>query len=179
MWKKFALLSRLPLINCPTMNTPFLTQRWADLRTFVHDLLARRWVRFGLVGGAATLCYGLLGLFFVTVCALPALLGNALAYAISFIVSYCGQCLWTFRAGGTDGHRVMLPRFAATQGIGLGCNSLIIWLLMTAGMRYETAMPIAILLVPVMVYTLCKYWVFRSAALGKKNAVCGEVSRTK
>ena len=136
---------------------------WNELRALVRSLLARRWVRFGLVGGTATLSYALLGLFFVNLCALPALAGNALAYAVSFVVSYCGQCLWTFRAGGTAGHRAMLPRFAAAQGLGLGCNSLIVWALMALGLRYEMAMPIAVLLVPVMVYALCKYWVFRAA----------------
>ena len=53
--------------------------RWlADL---VRGLLARRWVRFGIVGGAASVSYFLLGLLFVNVAGLPTLAGNALAYA--------------------------------------------------------------------------------------------------
>ena len=44
---------------------------WEDLRRFVQSLLARRWIRFGLMGGLATLCYALLGLLFVNVWALP------------------------------------------------------------------------------------------------------------
>lgn len=136
----------------------------ADLAAFVQALLARRWVRFGMVGGAATLTYALLGLFFVRIPGVPVLAGNALAYALSFVVSYFGQCLWTFRAGGANSHlshRAMLPRFAATQALGLGLNSAIIWVLMRFGLDYEIAMPAAVLLVPVMVYFLCKYWVFR------------------
>jgi len=136
----------------------------ADLAAFVRALLARRWVRFGMVGGAATLTYALLGLFFVSIPGIPVLAGNALAYALSFAVSYLGQCLWTFRAGGTGSglsHRGMLPRFAATQTLGLGLNSAIIWVLMRLGLGYELAMPAAVLLVPVLVYFLCKYWVFR------------------
>lgn len=63
--------------------------RWlADL---VRGLLARRWVRFGIVGGAASVSYFLLGLLFVNVAGLPTLAGNALAYALSFIVSYLGH----------------------------------------------------------------------------------------
>ena len=140
--------------------------RWlADL---VRGLLARRWVRFGIVGGAASASYFLLGLLFVNVLQLPTLAGNALAFALSFIVSYLGQCLWTFRAAdagaGIATHRTMLPRFAATQAVGLCCNSAIVWLLMQVGVPYAWAMPVAVLLVPVMVYILCKVWVFKKQA---------------
>ncbi|MGE9984213.1 GtrA family protein [Desulfovibrio sp. SGI.169] len=138
-----------------------LVPAWEDLRRFARNLLARRWIRFGLVGGAATLCYALLGLLFVNAWAMPLLAGNALAYLISFAVSYLGQSLWTFQARG--GHRAMLPRFAATQAMGLGCNSCIIWLLVRLGLGYELAMPAAVVLTPVFVYLLCKYWVFRRA----------------
>ena len=130
-----------------------------DLRRFVRSLLARRWIRFGLVGGAATLCYALLGLLFVNAWAMPLLAGNGLAYLISFAVSYLGQSFWTFQAGG--GHRAMLPRFAATQAVGLGLNSCIVGLLGRFGLGSELAMPVAVALVPVFVYLLCKYWVFR------------------
>lgn len=131
----------------------------------VHGILARRWVRFGIVGGAASVSYFLLGMLFVSVLGLPTLVGNALAYALSFIVSYLGQCLWTFRAAdagaGIATHSTMLPRFAATQAVGLCCNSAIVWLLMLVGVPYAWAMPVAVLLVPVMVYALCKVWVFK------------------
>ena len=132
---------------------------WSDLLGLMQNLLARRWIRFGLVGGAATLSYALLGLLFVNVCGLPVLAGNALAYLISFFVSYGGQSAWTFQA--KSGHKSMLPRFAATQAVGLGLNSAIIWLLTAFGLSYELAMPVAVVLVPVIVYLLCKYWVFR------------------
>lgn len=140
--------------------------RW--LADMVRGLLARRWVRFGIVGGAASVSYFLLGLLFVNVAGLPTLAGNALAYALSFIVSYLGQCLWTFRAAdsaaGIASHRTMLPRFAATQAVGLCCNSAIVWLLVRLGVPYAWAMPVAVLTVPVMVYALCKVWVFRTQA---------------
>ena len=130
--------------------------------SFVRSLLARRWVRFGMVGGTAALCYALLGLLFVNVLGLPALVGNGLAYVLSFVVSSLGQSLWTFSAPHTKAaHSAMLPRFAATQALGLTLNTLIVWLLMSLGLKYETAMPIALLLVPVVVYAACKYWVFR------------------
>ena len=58
----------------------------------------------------------------------------------------------------------MLPRFAATQAVGLCCNSAIVWLLVRLGIPYAWAMPVAVLTVPLMVYALCKVWVFRTQA---------------
>ncbi|MFT4301245.1 MAG: GtrA family protein [Desulfovibrio sp.] len=136
----------------------------SDLTAFVRGLLGKRWIRFGMVGGAATLTYVLLGLLFVNLWGMHVLMGNALAYALSFIVSYLGQSLWTFgTASSASGlsHWTRLARFAAAQALGLGLNSAIIWLLMRLSLTYEVAMPVAVLLVPVMVYLLCKYWVFR------------------
>lgn len=141
--------------------------RLADLTAFVRGLLNKRWIRFGMVGGAATLTYVLLGLLFVNLWGMHVLMGNALAYALSFIVSYLGQSLWTFgTASSASGlsHWTRLARFAAAQALGLGLNSAIIWLLMRLSLTYEVAMPVAVLLVPVMVYLLCKYWVFRQSA---------------
>lgn len=141
----------LPDLRSPT---------WDDLCAFVRGLLARRWMRFCIVGGAATLTYYFCGLFFVNLLGLPVLVGNTLAFVISFAVSYLGQCLWTFQ--GKAAHRTMLPRFGATQAVALGFNSVIIWLLIRAGVSYEIAMWGAIAAVPVAVYFICKLWVFRS-----------------
>lgn len=129
------------------------------LRKTVTALLDKRWVRFGIVGAAATVSYYLLGLLFVPCLKLPLLLGNFLAYAISFIVSYLGQSKWTFEAHSS--HAAMLPRFAATQAIGLGINSCIIEICSRLGIIYEISMLAAIVIVPVFVYFICKCWVFR------------------
>lgn len=147
----------LPELRSPT---------WEDLRAFVLRLLARRWMRFCIVGGAASLVYFGCGLFFVSLLGLPVMAGNALAYLAGFVVSYLGQCLWTFQARGS--HLAMLSRFAATQVLGLALNSLIIWLLVRLGVDYALAMWVAIAAVPVAVYFICKLWVFRSGAASEK-----------
>lgn len=128
-------------------------------RDLCARLFAQRWVRFGAVGVAATLSYFLLGLFFVNLLRLPLLIGNGLAYIISFAVSYAGQSRWTFQTTNRD--RAALPRFALTQAFGLCLNSCIIWIGNRIGLIYEISMAVAIFLVPVFVYLLCKYWVFR------------------
>ncbi|MDR1777606.1 MAG: GtrA family protein [Desulfovibrio sp.] len=126
--------------------------------SLVSGLFVRRWIRFGLMGGISTLSYFLFGHLLVTVLELPLFVGNTAAYLLAFCVSYMGQCRWTFQARGV--HRSMLPRYALTQGIGLGFNTFLIWLMRHMGLSYTFSMPVAALLVAVSTYLLCKYFVF-------------------
>lgn len=127
-------------------------------------LTAPRWIRFCVVGGAATLCYALLGLLFVSFLRWPVLIGNGLAYILSFFVSYLGQSRWTFASAAQTGRRgTRLPAFALTQLFGLALNSALIGTLTELGMPYELAMPVTAALVAVVVYTLCRFGVFRQA----------------
>lgn len=127
-----------------------------------RKLTAPRWVRFCLVGGAATLCYALLGLLFVSLLHWPVLFGNGLAYVLSFVVSYLGQSRWTFACSAQTGRRrTRLPAFALTQLFGLALNSCLIGMFTGLGLAYELAMPVTAALVAVVVYALCRFGVFR------------------
>lgn len=120
--------------------------------------VSQRWIRFGVVGCAATLSYYLLGLFFVNFMKMPLLIGNGSAYILSFFVSYAGQSRWTFKARGKDAP--MLWRFALAQAAGLALNSLIIEICARLGLVYELSMLLAVVTVPLFVYLVCKIWVF-------------------
>ena len=122
-------------------------------------ICSQRLIRFGLVGLAATASYFALGLLFVDLLSMPLLLGNALAYIISFAVSYAGQSRWTFQSGDADSR--MLPRFAIAQAAGFGLNSMIIGALAALRVPYLLSMLAATVSVPFVVYLICKYWVFR------------------
>ncbi len=110
------------------------------------------------MGAAATFSYFLLGLLFVNLLAMPTYIGNALAYLLSFTVSYLGQSRWTFEARGS--HVRMLPRFALAQLMGLVINSCIIGFCMHLGLGYLLSMLVAIFIVPIVVFLICKFWVF-------------------
>lgn len=116
-----------------------------------------------MVGALATFSYFLLGILFVNIMGMHALTGNTLAYILSFAVSYLGQCLWTFQSSGD--HKKTLPRFAIAQFIGFLINSCIIGFCMRLGLIYMFSMFVAIAVVPVITYLICKFWVFH-----QKNA---------
>ncbi|MDR3357439.1 MAG: GtrA family protein [Desulfovibrio sp.] len=132
----------------------------------VRNLFARRWTRFGFMGGVSTFSYFLFGWFLVGVLGLPVFMGNAAAYLLAFGISYMGQSRWTFHARGF--HKSMLPRYALAQAVGLALNSCFIWLLGHIGLSYIMSMPVAALLVAFVTYLLCKYFVFPGAAQKKK-----------
>lgn len=143
-----------------------------------RKLTAQRWVRFCVVGGAATLCYALLGLLFVSLLRWPVLVGNGLAYILSFVVSYLGQSRWTFACTAQAGHRTRLPAFALTQLFGLALNSCLIGMFTGLGLAYELAMPVTAVLVAVVVYALCRFGVFRqTGAAGEPQRHAGAAAR--
>lgn len=122
-------------------------------------IFSQRWIRFGVIGTAATVSYFALGILFVDLLHMPVLIGNGLAYIISFAVSYAGQSRWTFRARDSDTR--MLPKFAIAQAIGFCLNSFIIGVAVKWGFSYIISMLLAVAIVPVVVYFICKFWVFK------------------
>jgi putative flippase GtrA len=138
-----------------------------SLQSLVRGLFARRWTRFGFMGGVSTFSYFLFGYLLVTVLGLPVFLGNAAAYLLAFGISYAGQCRWTFQAQGF--HKSMLPRYALAQATGLVLNTCLIWLLGRVGLSYVMSMPVAALFVAFVTYLLCKFFVFRNTAEKKSR----------
>lgn len=126
---------------------------------WLREFFGQRWVRFGIVGAISTAIYMAFGIGCEWL-NMPVLLGNAIAYVISFVFSYLAQRAWTFRS--KLPHAQLLPKYAALQAGGLGLNTCIIALLMHFGLPYIISMGIAVVLVPFVVYILNKVWVFRT-----------------
>lgn len=143
----------------------------ARVRRATACYFERRWVRFGIVGGISTVTYWCIALGLKWGGLLPVLLTNALAYGIGFGVSYLGHRTWTFHSRGS--HRSELPKFALTQGIGLMLNTAIIAMLMHWGSPYTPAMVIATFCVPVVVYFISRFWVFRETSRLRAAGISG------
>lgn len=135
-------------------------------RRWLAAFFGQRWVRFGIVGGLSTAIYVALGISCEWL-HIPVLLGNAIAYVLSFVFSYLAQRSWTFQS--KLPHSQLLPKYAALQAGGLGLNTCIIAVLMHFGLPYVIAMGIAVVLVPFVVYIFNKVWVFRTPET-KKSA---------
>ena len=132
-----------------------------EYRRLIRSLLARRWLRVGLLTALTALLYILLGLLLVKGLGWPLLVGNAAAYVLSLAVPYLGQCFVALRpVGGT--HREMTLRFLKLQASGLVLNTLLVGMLHLAGLSYGLSLPLVCVLVPVCLAGVCRYWLFRA-----------------
>lgn len=119
-------------------------------------------IKFVLVGSIAALIH--LSILHLLVAAefLQPLMANALAFMVAFIASYTGQSLWTF-TNKQHNHKSAALRFLVTQ---LLCSfvlnqGLYALLLEFTSLNYLVASVIVLVIVPLVTFSLSKYWVFK------------------
>ncbi len=123
--------------------------------------LAVQYLKFGLVGGAATLTHSLVFIAVMEHAGLAPLAANLLAYGVAVFVSYFGNFRWTFGAAAPTA--ASFARFVAVTLVGLALNSAAVWLVMDVGeLPYPYVLPFMIVVVPVVVFALNRAWSFRS-----------------
>ncbi|MDP0588904.1 MAG: GtrA family protein [Candidatus Endonucleobacter bathymodioli] len=119
-------------------------------------------IKFVVVGSIAAVVH--LGILRWTVeyMTVPPLLGNTMAFIVAFIVSYTGQSLWTF-SHKQHAHARTITRFLVTQ---LLCSFTLNQILFAAflafsDLHYMVNSFIVLTIVPLVTYTVSKYWVFK------------------
>lgn len=128
---------------------------------------AAQLLRFGAVGGAATVVHFIVAVLAVESAGLLPLLANMLAFICAFPVSFVGHLYWTFR-GQTDGHgsqdrRAYWLRFFATAIVGLLISQSVVFVVADLlSIHHRIAFASAVVLAPLSVFVLSKYWVFRA-----------------
>lgn len=132
------------------------------LKTNIHSKrhLIAQLLRFGMVGGMATLVNSAVFIFLVDKLKLTPLLGNFLAFLVAFFVSYFGHSWWTFKHK-RHSHEKFI-KFLITSLVSLGLNSLFVWTVMHLlhQSAYIATLPM-ILITPVVTFAISKYWVFK------------------
>lgn len=76
-----------------------------------------RFVRFGLVGGTATLAYAVIAFVLITYAGIDDVVASVLAYAAAIPVSFFGQKFFAFRSAGPMAEEAL--RFFVVQGANL------------------------------------------------------------
>lgn len=120
---------------------------------------AGQFLRFCVIGVAATLTHFVVAVVMVELAGLPVLWANTVAFVTAFAVSYIGNHRWTFALDG--GHVRFLPRFVATQVAGFGLNQAIVWLIaIRIGADYRLGLAAALVVVPVVTFVISRLWAF-------------------
>jgi len=130
---------------------------------------AVRLLRFGLVGGAATMTYAVLVGLLHRAGLVPAA-ASMTAYLTAGLVSYLGHKRITFRSD--RAHAVAAPRFVASLALGIGTAGAIP-VIVVDGLRLPLAVATAVTCVaaPVLSYLALSLFVFgvRSAAAADRH----------
>jgi len=115
--------------------------------------------RFAIVGGSATLLYGVFVLIIHALADPPALAGHTLAYALAVPVSYLGQRSFTFRYRGPEGRAVR--RFLITVTVAFVISTAAVWLCdAVLGLPYYVGMLVTMAVVPLVSFAAMLLWVF-------------------
>jgi putative flippase GtrA len=114
---------------------------------------------FGVVGVAATVTYFLLAVVLQATLLPNPICASVLAYCAAAALSYFGHQLLTFRSD--QSHRVGLPRFVLTTGVGLT----LVWAIPKVFRDYWHFTPIASYLficfaIPILNFIVLRFWVF-------------------
>ena len=123
------------------------------------NISLRSLATFLVVGGFATgLQYAIMALL-MALAGVPALAASNTGFAISAVANYLLNAKLTFRS--ERSHASTLPRFAVTAALGLGINSLLLSLLIAAGLHPAPAQILTTAGVLIWNYTLNALWTFK------------------
>lgn len=123
--------------------------------------LLKQLSRFGVVGLVATVVHVAVGLSLHNGVGMAPLWANLIAFCCAVGVSFLGQTRLTFPHATADGGAFL--RFASVAITGLGANQVIVWVVTSAlGGPYWLALAIIVATVPLLTFTLLKFWALRN-----------------
>jgi putative flippase GtrA len=127
--------------------------------------MVRSLVAFAAVGAVAALVHlgvatALLTLVLSGPGVTPALIANAAAFVVAFLVSYSGQRNLTFRS--SRSHTQSLPRYFLVAVSGLGVNEVVVAIGIRAlGMPAVAAIALGIVCAAALTFVASRIWVFQ------------------
>ena len=121
-----------------------------------------RLIRYGVSGGASAATHFGVGLALAEGLRVWPVAASTIGFAASIVVSYALQHAWVFRSGAV--HTVAGPKFLTVTAAACALNTGVLWL-GTAVLHgpYPAVQAVALVLIPVLNYTLNSRWTFRSA----------------
>jgi putative flippase GtrA len=121
---------------------------------------AARLARYGVTGAGSTLTH--VGVLFVLVEALHTdpVAASAAGFVASIVVSYALQRYWVFRSA--QGHLAAGAKFLTVTAVAFGVNTATLALgTELFALPYQPVQLVALVLIPIVNYTLNAAWTFR------------------
>ena len=126
--------------------------------------MAAQAIRFGAVGGVATLSHVLIAIFAELALQLDPQMANFVGFLTAVLVSYFGHAGYTFQSG--PGSSKQFLRFALVAAAGYAASSLTVALVTQyLGLPFALAMALVVAVVPVASFLAMRFWVFQSETI--------------
>lgn len=126
------------------------------------NLSRQSFLRFLLVGGAATLLHYILTAIFIWLQVLSFIAASGAGFLISAVANYAASAKYTF--AGKYRHLISFPKFCATAGIGVLINTGILAFLGAHEVSFYISQLLATAVVVLWNYTINAIWTFRARA---------------
>lgn len=132
----------------------------SSLTSIYHALLARSFIRYGLMGLCAAGTHAAIALVCRYLLNLSPSPSNMAGFVTGALISYLGSYYFTFKSNAP--HRAMLPKFALVWIIGIAVNWGLFSALTAANwLPFEGNVLAAIIITPLAQYILLRFWAFR------------------
>ena len=125
----------------------------------MSNLNIASFLRFLLVGGAATAAQWLIMWALIHGLAMNPVLASGIGFVISAVFNYWANARFTFRSG--TGHDQSLPRFIVTLGAACLINEVVLYGLIHLGVSLILSQIMATGVVFIWNYTINAVWTFR------------------
>jgi len=137
-----------------TLSTPSRSFRLNVL----HEALS--FTRFGFVGLLATIIHLSVATAFISFFGTPAVLANAIAFTVAFLVAFSGHYAWAFRSQANRWQAIL--RYLAVSLSGLVVNNaLLLYLLNKTWFEPRISVALAALIIPIITFIPSRLWAFK------------------
>lgn len=119
-----------------------------------------RLIRYAISGGASACSHLGLGWLLQAGLHVPPVVASTAGFVASVVVSYVLQHAWVFRSAAT--HAVAGTRFLTVTAVAFALNTTVVWLgTEVAHGPFPLVQGVALVLIPVVNYSLNSRWTFR------------------
>lgn len=125
------------------------------------DLFNVSFLRFGVVGVAATVIHVVVFIALVELVAVSPVISSIPAFLLAMLASYAANYRWTFEATGP--HSFHLPRYTVVALTGLCLNVAITHTVVNLlGYLYGLALALVIVVIPIVTFFLNRTWTYQA-----------------
>jgi len=121
---------------------------------------ALSFTRFGFVGLLATIIHLSVATALISLFGTPAVLANAIAFTVAFLVAFSGHYAWAFRSQANRWHAILRYLTVSLSGFVVN-NALLLYLINKTWIEPRISVALAALIIPIITFIPSRLWAFK------------------